>query len=295
MPRSLNARATALALALACVVVAADRPALAADPTTAECVALNEKAGPLQKTGHLREAYANLLRCSVSSCPALVRDDCAKDALQVQAAIPTVVIEARDGAGNDLSSVSLSIDGEARADKLTGVALDVDPGEHVFKFEAAGLPPLEKRFVIHMGEKNRRENIVLGAVVTTPPPPPVAPASGGSALRPLGLVVGGVGIAGLAVGGVFGILAQSKWKQAETDCGAGCPAGAPARDEAQNAHNEAKISNIAFAAGGGVTAVGLIMFLVAPSGKAEPARTGLSLSPLFGSGTVGMAATGFLP
>jgi hypothetical protein len=280
----------------------------AASPTTSECVSLNEKAGPLQKAGKLVEAHAGLVRCSASSCPAVVRDDCAKEALAVEDAIPTIVFEARDGAGNDRSDVHLSVDGEARADRLTGVALEVDPGDHSFRFEAAGLPPLEKHFVIHAGEKNRREQIVIGPVKATagttppPPPPPGDHRAGGGALRPLGLVASGVGVVGMGVGGVLGLLARSKWNQAVTDCGAGCPADAPARNEASSAHTFATVSNVAFAAGGALTLTGLVLFIAAPRGEKTTAAGALvrpsrfaRFAPFFGQGTLGMAATGSLP
>jgi hypothetical protein len=270
--------------------------ARAADPTTTECVSLNEKAGPLQKAGKLVEAHASLVRCSASSCPAVVRDDCAKEALAVDAAIPTIVFEARDGAGNDRSDVRLTIDGEARADRLTGVALDVDPGDHTFAFEASGLPPLEKHFVIHAGEKNRREQIVLGPLAKPAAPPADRSdrTQRGVALRPIGLVVGGVGVGGLVTGGIFGLLAHSKWNQAVIDCAGGCAADSPARTEASSAHSQAMVSNIAFAAGGALTVTGLVLFLAAPSRTAEK-TTALGIAPFAGAGTFGLAATGILP
>ena len=44
------------------------------------------------------------------------------------------------------------------------------------------------------------------------------PARGEDAALIVGLVVGGVGIAGLAAGGVFGVLASSSWKTAQREC-----------------------------------------------------------------------------
>jgi hypothetical protein len=265
-------------------------------PTTSECVSLNENAGPLQKAGKLLEAHASLVRCSASTCPALVRDDCAKGAIQVDAAIPTIVFEARDGGGNDRSEVRLSVDGTRRADKLTGVALDVDPGEHEFRFETAGLPPLVKHYVIHAGEKNRREQIVLGAAAAgAPQPASPEPAGKGSAVRPVGLVIAGIGGAGLVVGGVFGLLARSKWNQAVADCGSGCAEGTTARSLGSTAHVDASVSNVAFAAGGGLAVVGLVLFLVAPHSsetKGADASPRALLTPFGGPGSVGLSATG---
>ena len=291
--QTLAPAALVLALAL-CTTVSA----LAADPTTTECVSLNEKAGPLQKAGKMLEAYAGLVRCSASSCPTVVRNDCAKEAMALEAAIPTIVFETRDGAGNDRSDVRLTVDGEARADKLTGVALEVNPGDHSFTFEAPGLPSLERHYVIHAGEKNRREQVVLGPILKPVAPPQARDRkAGGSALRPLGLVVGGVGLAGLGVGGVMGLLAHSKWSQAVIDCAGGCAAGAPARDEASSAHSLATVSNVAFVAGGALTVTGLVLFLAAPRGDKTAALRApmLRFAPLIGGGTLGVAAIGSLP
>jgi hypothetical protein len=273
--------------------------ARAEGPTTSECVSLNENAGPLQKAGKLVEAHASLVRCSASTCPTLVRDDCVKGAMQVEAAIPTIVFEARDGAGNDRSEVRLSVDGKPRTDKLTGVGLEVDPGEHAFAFEAAGLPPLVKHYVIHAGEKNRREQIVLGPPAPSPPQPgsPEPASKGGGALRPAGLAIAGVGAGGLVVGGVFGLLARSKWNQAVADCGNGCAEGSSARSLGSTAHVDASVSNVGFAAGGGLAIVGLVLFLVAPhsSEAKSPPNPQALLTPFGGPGTLGLSATGTFP
>ncbi len=51
-----------------------------------------------------------------------------------------IVFEAKDGAGNDLVAVTVTMDGQRVTDKLDGLPLQLDPGEHRFTFESEGLP-----------------------------------------------------------------------------------------------------------------------------------------------------------
>jgi hypothetical protein len=229
-----------------------------------------------------------------------VRDDCIKGATQIDAALPTVVFEAVDAAGNDLSAVHVTMDGERLADRLTGTALEVDPGEHVFVFEAGG-QNVEKRLIIHQGEKNRRERVLLGA--------PAVPSSGGSSPqgeqapeapskglgleKTLAIGAGGLGVAGVAVGSVLGLLANSKWQQAKTDCGGGCAQGTPAQDEASSAHSMATLANVSFAVGAVALATGAVLWLVAP--RAKPAAAALHVGPFVARSSGGLAATWSVP
>jgi hypothetical protein len=46
---------------------------------------------------------------------------------EINAAIPTVIFEAKDGAGGDLSAVRVTMDGEVLAERLEGTALSINP------------------------------------------------------------------------------------------------------------------------------------------------------------------------
>ncbi len=282
-------------------------PARSAGPTVQECVAANEKWIPLKRAGKLREARANLLRCSVASCPAAVRDDCIAEATKLEHAIPTVVFVALDGAGSEITAVNVTMDGQPLADKLDGTALEVDPGEHLFAFRAASTPVVEKRLIIHEGEKNRRERIALRPPSSpvpspvplpvpslTPPAPtpgekPVAPSGGWSGQRTLALVVSGVGLAGIGVGGAFGVMAGISWNQAKVDCGPGCPPGSKAQEGASDARRNATISNIGFGAGGALLVAGVVLWLLAPSKSPSGSAR---VTPLVGPNMGGISASG---
>jgi hypothetical protein len=286
-----------IALAVAFALVPAGT-AFAADPTTEECVAANEKSGPLLHAGKLREARASLLHCSAASCPGVVRDDCIKGATQAEAAVPTIVFEAKDAAGNDLSDVRVTMDGEALAGQLTGTAIEVDPGEHVFAFETAG-QTVQKRLIVHQGEKNRREPIAFGAPAPArsshDAPAETTPGSEGKGLgsqRILAIGAGAVGVTGVIAGSVLGLLASSRWQQAKNECGAGCAPGTPAQDDASSAHSMATLANISFAVGAVGLATGAILWVLSP--QAKPA-TALRVAPFVERSGAGVAAAWSLP
>ena len=68
-----------------------------ADPTKDECVAANESAQALRKSGQLRIARAQLLTCVAKACPALIRDDCAERLTELNRAMPSIVFDVKDG------------------------------------------------------------------------------------------------------------------------------------------------------------------------------------------------------
>jgi len=133
-------------------------------PTVEECAALSEAGQELQTTHKLREARSKLVLCTSPSCPRPIRDDCARRVDQVEKDIPTIVFEITDGAGNDLTSVKITVDG-ALSDKGPGDPISLDPGPHTFRFAVTGMQPVEKTFVLDEGVP-RHEGIVM-----MPPPP----------------------------------------------------------------------------------------------------------------------------
>ena len=111
----------------------------------------------------------------------------------------------------------------------------------------------------------------LPAAVIAPigPRPAAELASPSSAQRVTGLVLGGVGIAGLGVGTYFGVRAKATNDDAENNhCSAvSCdPAGGALLDEARG---RATISTIAFAAGAAMLVAGAILYVTAPAGAAR--------------------------
>jgi hypothetical protein len=298
---------TALAIAVAAAALAAPSPSRAADPTTADCLGANDKSISLRNDHKLGAARAQLLVCAASSCPADIRNECTRRVADVNAAMPTIVFEVKDGAGRDLSAVKVSMDGQPLAERLEGTALSIDPGVHTFAFEAAGQPKVEKQLVIREGQKGRREPVTIGAAgakavtpaQTTAAAPekttsqvsastadlsPAQPA-GGHGLggqKMAALVAGGIGIVGVGLGTVFGLQAMSKYNDANGVCPDKCSdqTGVELWKSTRSAGNA---STVAFIVGGVGLAAGAVLWFTSKPSKSTQVGVGPGSIELKGS------------
>jgi len=108
-------------------------------------------------------------------------------------------------------------------------------------------------------------------------------------MKTAGLVVGAVGIAGLAAGGAFGVLSLTKHSDYTSHCADNLcdPQGLAAHSDAVTYGN---VSTGAFIAGGVLVAAGAVLWLTAP--KATPTNAGLYLAPAVGRGEAGLSLGG---
>ncbi len=136
----------------------------AADDKT-RCIAASEEGQQQRDAGKYAAARESFAACARDACPTIVRRDCTRWLSDLGQLQPSVVFGAKDPAGNDLSAVRVLADGVPVAETLDGKPLSIDPGEHVFRFEAAGLPAVERPFVVRAGEKNR---LVMAQFVSAP-------------------------------------------------------------------------------------------------------------------------------
>jgi len=272
-----------------------------AQPTTPECLAASESSLSLRGQHKLREARAQLLICSEHSCPSDIRRDCVRRVDEINAAIPTIVFEIKDAAGDDLTEVKVRVDGEPLAQRLDGSALSIDPGPHAFAFEAGGRS-VQKQFVIREGEKERRERIVLAAPVVAPAPraPPAlgAPAiaaspsaetppavdgsSGGPRLggaRELALVAAGLGVVSAAIGIAFGLEARSKHDEATKLCPGPQCATEPGVTKWNEAVTAGTLSTMGFAVGALGLVGGALLWFTAPSERSATPSTQVGFGP----------------
>ena len=237
--RSAFERAAHVAAVAATLVVAAARPAPAADSAQkAACLRASEEGQHLRVAGRLREARRSFLVCARDQCPAVVRDDCATWTGDVTDAMPSVIFSARDAAGRPTTAVTVEIDGETVATHLDGSPLLLDPGDHHLRFAHQGSPSVERTLSLSKGEKRR--NVVLDVeapsapapAVTAPAPvpttttilPPVSAAPPHrSPTRLIGPVAfGGAGIVALGVGTYLLVHASSDVSALESSCSPFC-------------------------------------------------------------------------
>lgn len=267
--------APAIAFAIASVAV----PARADE---AACIAATEESLTLRQQGKLHDALKKLAICAEASCSSEVKAECTQRIDAIDAAMPTLVLEAKDGAGNDLYDVRVSMDGVLLTGNLDGRPVAIDPGEHAFVFETAGTPPLAKRLVLREGEKERHESVTLGSPpptpapaptpATLPPPPPPAPSTWNTQ-KTLAVVSAGVGVVGLGLGAWFGAFAASSQSREKGDCSAtACSNPAQAVEDYNTAKDDAAGSTFAFVAGGALLAAGAVLWFTAPANHGGTAR-----------------------
>jgi hypothetical protein len=203
-----------LALGLAPAVVSLPRTALADD---AACFAASENEIGLRKEGKLREAIKQLTVCATPSCPAEVSSECGRRLIELNKALPTIIVSATDASGNDVAAVTVTLDGAPFATSLSGLSLPIDPGSHTLRFAAGVTPIVEKTVVIKQGEKDRRVNVTLGASAAVTSAPATPPAGAWSTQQTLAVVSAGVGVVGIVAGAVTGVLALSDTSTTHSD------------------------------------------------------------------------------
>lgn len=214
-------------LASAASLASARRAAADTPPSIRACIADHEQAQAAMQTSKFLSAREGFLRCATNECPALIRDDCARLAADVDNALPTIVLSARRG-DVALTDVRIFIDGELVLARLHGTATPVDPGEHDIKFVTADGQSFERRIMIDEGQK--RQLIVATFAATS-----VAPISsmasshatsedGGRAARrsALPFVLGAAALIGTATFAGFGLSGRAGERELSTTCGTAC-------------------------------------------------------------------------
>jgi hypothetical protein len=275
-----------------------------ADITKDQCVDANTRAQSLRREGKLGATRDQLRLCMDAACPAIVRSDCIQRLDDLDRVQPSIVFDVKDGAGNDLLAVSVTMDGRPLVDKLGGTALVVDPGPHTFVFASAGAAPVTQTFVLREGEKARVEHVVLaakpGPVAPPPGPPPVKPVkpattapeppggaaqgpSGGSLRKTLGIVGVAAGGAGLLVGAIAGGVAISTNNTLKHDCTSGiCSSRTTPRSDFDTYNTVTTLSTVGFVAGGVLGAAGVVLLVTAPKAR------DVAVTPVVGPGYLGM-------
>lgn len=179
-------------------------------------------------------------------------------------------------AAGDAPGLVIRRDNEEVGKAVLGTPIAVDPGPHVIEATAPGYQVWQTTVTI--GKESDTQSVNIPALTAVPQKT--------SSLRTVSYVVGGVGVAGLVVGGIFGGLASSAKSKLTTECpGNVCPAGQPT-DDLNGAKSKALISTLGIAVGGAALATGVVLFIVsggksAPSDeiKAEPKT---AFVPVFG-------------
>ena len=173
------------------------------------------------------------------------------------------------------------------ASAALGIGLPVDPGEHVVSTQAPGGALWEQRIPVAKGDKKVVVLEVKAAPIVEPRPAPVTPVTaappepakepelapsgaGPSGRRVAIYAIGGVGVAGLVLGGVMGGLAAVKKPTIVAHCAPPLAAGGAYRCDptglaaANSGQTFALVSTIGFAAGLAGVATAVVLLVTEP-------------------------------
>ncbi len=280
---------------LAMIAIATVSSAASAEVSKEACIESHSRAQDAREQGKLSLARKLFMTCAQPACPALVQNDCARYADDIERYQPFLTFAARDSQGNDLPDTTVYLDGVLVVTRLDdGKPHEVDPGRHVVRFEYGGRQETVT-VVVGSGEKVRA---VVGTFATE------ASSSVGQSTREeeteeeesthaLGSrIMLGASAAMLVGGATLGIVGLMKVPdQCSTsthECKA--PPGDPAFDQAVSA---VRLSNIGWSlsgAGLAAMAIGLVWYF-----KSEgPERDDTMISPLITPETAGLAISGRL-
>ena len=235
-----------------------------------------------EHVGKLVDARAHWREAQVDSASGKdIAEEARRRIAALDARIPTLRIRLADGA----PGATIDVDGVTLSPADIGTLLPSDPGRRTVAVRLEGHESRRFEVILELGES--REVLVapgpeLPASARATPTPsgdgapspasPPGPAGSSGALRIVAPVVAGVGVAGLAVGTVFGVTAINKKNAA--DCpGNVCtaPLGQPAT--LRDAVGAGNASTIFVVAGAVLVAGGAALWLLAPDARHSLALT----------------------
>lgn len=246
--------------------------------------------------GEYRDADAQALRTNDKSRQKFA----AEHASALEPRLPKLVLTMREPPAN----LEVSRDGTALGTASLGTPLPIDPGEHRIEATAPGFLPWSTKV---QAKEGRRVEVEIPALEAAPEEPAKVdtggpngpdratppPNEGWSGRTVAGVLVGGAGIAGLAVGGVFVALTASK--KSEADEPNNCDAQKKCQEDGITAIESAKTfawgANIALGAGAALLVAGGVLLLT--GGESDPApatEPAVSVLPFVGPEGGGIGA-----
>ena len=175
-----------------------------------------------------------------------------------------------------------------------GTRIPADPGVHPIEIGAPGFESV--RLALTVKPDGDVQTLVLpplrpsGAAPAKDATP--GPAAQHAPNRVPALVVGGIGAAALLTGGVFGVLAGSKYREAKDACPTLTNCTAEAMSLHDSASTRATLANVGVGVGLAGLGVGVALWLLA-GGEPEkaPPHAGLQVIPVVYAGQTGLAAS----
>jgi hypothetical protein len=187
----------------------------------------------------------------------------------------------------------VTLDGTPLDQKDFGTSIVVEPGNHRVELSGTGAAPARRDVSIDGGElktvtfssKKVDEALPAGAPTnqaSAPAVPKDESSDGGRTMRTVGLVVGGTGVAGLAVFTVAGLMLKSSVKDLEAQCPNGCT-DADHLGQVDRARTLQTTANVGLVVGLVGVGVGTTLFVL---GQGKRGDNSVSVSSANGGGMV---------
>jgi hypothetical protein len=169
---------------------------------------------------------------------------------------------------NHLPNMIVNLDGKVVPRGALTAELPIDPGNHELNAEAPGHEEFHKQLTVPTGPSTTTVRIPPLKALEIDQQKPVVISPGLNDNEVIGYTVGALGLAGVALGTVFGILATVETNNADENC-----INNFCTQQGLDGHDRAlafaHISTISFAVGGAGLGAGLILILTAPDPVAE--------------------------
>ncbi len=264
-----------------------------------------------EKAGRSASAWATYKEAA-SAASVAHRGDLLVTAQKRATALEPTLARIQVTATTPVDGLEIKRDGVPLSQAEWGIAIPVDPGSH--NIEATAPKKLSWATQIDVKEPGKTVTVTIPtlkdapveppppptatttapppppptATTSAPPPPPLPPAEDGSGRRTVGLIVGGAGVVGLALGTVFALSAKSKYDESLKACGTDknlcTQPGVDQRDSARTAGN---IASVGFGVGAVLVATGAVLWFTAPSGNGKTGDKGsIQVAPTLGGAMV---------
>jgi hypothetical protein len=241
-------------------------------PKFAESLRLQPGGGTLLNLGvcHENEGKTATAWGELKAALALARRDNREDreklAIERLAAIEPVLsyVTVRVSEDARIEDLEVRLDGAVLGAPSWGSARPIDPGEHELSASAPG----HERFVTTFEIRGDGHRAAFDVPRLSALPAREALGARGSILKGqhiAGIVSGGIGLVGIALGAGFGAAAASAWSDSDAQCPRPHRCTADGAEAARDAGRYADISTVGFVTGGVGLGLGAILFATGPS------------------------------
>ncbi len=301
-------------LALAQDIQAAPTSNTTDTPSVDQCITASEAALESMSQDLILEARKHAKVCAHPGCPDVIREECLRLGEQWASSQPRLTFRVVGPTGEDVPAARVVLNGSAIGQP--GDPVEVNPGEHVAHFEAAGYVSQKQTLVVNKGDGTRLWRATLEATPVEKPAQAAADSASprvaeNSAVRDsslgatkeafstmevTGIAVAGVGVLGLATSGVFMLLAKRDYDDS-VDEGCNSRGECPTQkgvDFADAARDKANIATPFVIGGGALVLGGAALYFLGDTlfARGEARSAHVNVQPVLSRGVAGFSVDG---